>query len=361
MKNPTLLAALVLVVGLGAFGIVQQGGLDVLQGRFTTSGSELTFDLAATTPKPDILVSGTANNVFAAYSVSTSSEAVSVDSLSVTLKSGSEADFGAIELIYPDDTGTTQTAKGYLVSGKVVFSGLKFYIPASSSETLQIAADLNKLSSEAGGSAISGDKVRLVLGKDDFKAVGMTSGTTFTTLTFAATREPSTMIIAGAKPTLTLSSKSPSGARTVSTSDEILALDVSSTNTFTGSKLVIKLGSEGLFDTTATVPATLKLNGKTTVGTANVAFTDASNASITFATKLSGSGSMNLSISVDSGKLLNERSGLDDLLTTQVELGSVSSSGKLVEGGFWWTDGTTTFKWLGNLASTTLYGNTLTY
>ncbi len=351
-----------------AFGLLAVLGASVyasggsLQGRFTTAGSELTIEVASTTPRADILISpsdhATAGlNAASAYSFTTSGEALLVEKLAVSLKGTTP--YNPITIEYEDSDGVTRADLAYVVEGIASFTGLDFYIPEADSKTLTIYADVLNI----GTGATSGDVVKAVIAKSNFKAVGQDTGTTFTTLTFAATTEPNNMTIYQTKPTFSLDSSSPSGTRSVSAVDSMFVFNIHADDggEVTVKDLRINLTSSADFNTAAVVTATLEDPDTGTVfaGPLQVRFSNASTAYIPFSDDftVSASDDQLLELVLDSATLLDEDSGVDDPVTAKINLGSSPVSG----GGVVWNDGYNDVRWMGALTSSTLTGNTVNY
>lgn len=355
---------LLAVLGVSAY---TSGSLENLQGRFGATGG-VTFSVASDTPRTDIVVAGSDVEV-SKYSVTATKEDFMIDKLSIENKnSTTDHDISAVTLSYRDVTGATVSSTGYLVSGVATFTGLSAYVTKDASTNLDISVDLNPISS-SGSSATSGDRIQLYLGTTGFDAVGQTSGKT--AVSYAGTNLKTTnyMQVYETKPTLSLDASSPSGGRSVSTSDNAFIFDVAAdlAEKVEPQKIIVDLASDSDFATTAAVTATLTMVDSSAVVTttsAPVTFTDASHAKITFDTRGVGEvnkgSSTSFTVNLDTFALLDEDSGVDDPLTFSITYGT-SVSGTVTPGGFWWSDTNTVAKWVGNVTSTSLLGNTLTY
>lgn len=137
--------------------------------------------------------------------------------------------------------------------------------------------------------------------------------------------------------TMELSDSSPSGARTVSASDDILAFDITlpTKNTLAvGSQFTVSFATDGDIDPLADgTTVTLKANGKT-VGTGTFSLVDPSipnegTALITTTTSvaLKGGKATTFTVNTDTASILAEEAGMDDPLTMSVEY-----NGKTVAG-----------------------------
>jgi hypothetical protein len=104
--------------------------------------------------------------------------------------------------------------------------------------------------------------------------------------------------------------------------------------------------------------------GGSTVATGYINETSTSAASVTFipttAIEISKGTSKTFTVETATTTLITDQAGTDDLLTPSISLGS-STAGTVTAGDFWWNETNATVKWLGQVASTTLNGNTLKY
>lgn len=127
---------------------------------------------------------------------------------------GQDDTAAAVKVSYEDESGTTQTKTGYLVSNAVTFDNMDFYVPSSESKNLTVTIDTNTVT----GSTDSGDTIQLNFDAEDtgtvgdFKAVGADSGTTVEEGTLDTYALGQAMTLRKTKPTLSLASGSPSGA-----------------------------------------------------------------------------------------------------------------------------------------------------
>lgn len=104
--------------------------------------------------------------------------------------------------------------------------------------------------------------------------------------------------------------------------------------------------------------------GGSTVATGYISETSTSAASVTFipttAIEISKGTSKTFTVETATTTLITDQAGTDDLLTPSIALGS-STNGTVTAGDFWWNETNATVKWLGQVASSTLNGNTLKY
>lgn len=361
MKTQNILLAGLGVLLVAGGALYATGNLDSLQGRFGATGG-VTFSVSASTPREDIVVAGTADVPMATYDVTATKEDFVVTDLAITNKVvATDDNIVSVTLRYVDSDGNTQEDSGVLVSGKVVFNALDLYVTKDDTAQVEILAELNTIA----GGADAGDKVQMYLATTDFEAVGQTSGKTVTAYTGSSLRNTKVMHVYESKPTLALAASAPTGSRSVSASDDafVFSVEADGAGNVDVQKLEINLTSDADFDTAASVTAYLKESG-TTLTSAPVTFTDASTAKITF--NVTGSGEVAAGsdedwvVNLDTGTLLNEDAGADDPLVFSITYGT-SSTGTVTPGGVWWSDTNAVAKWVGNMSSTTLSGNTLLY
>ncbi|MFH0776146.1 MAG: S-layer homology domain-containing protein [Patescibacteria group bacterium] len=139
---------------------------------------------------------------------------------------------------------------------------------------------------------------------------------------------------------------------------------------FYNEKLVVDFASDGSLSaasgtsyTANGLVAYLK-EGGSTVATGYINQTSLSAASVTFipttAIEVAKGTSKTFTVETATTTLISDSPGTDDLLTPSITLGS-STDGTVSAGGFWWNETNATVKWLGQVSSTTLNGNTLKY
>jgi len=176
--------------------------------------------------------------------------------------------------------------------------------------------------------------------------------------------ETNLMWVYETKPTLSLSSGSPSGYKSVLSTDEAFSFRImaDSHENVELEELTVDMVSDGDFATTASVTAYLKDSGIVLASTP-VTFIDTSHAKIHFYTpdvEIGAGSTKTYVVMLDTEALLDQDTGLDDPLIFSIGYGS-SSNGVVTAGGVQWSDGNVTVQWLGNVSGTSLYGNTLIY
>lgn len=366
MKTKILIPIVLAVVLVSGAALYATGSLGSLQGRFGGVTGGVTLVLDAGTPREDIVVAGDADVEVSKYELTANKEDFVVTDLQINNR-GTAGDMdnniSSVTLSYKDSSGSTVEQTGYLASGVTAFSGLDLYVTKDDSVELTILVDLNSIAS---GTATAGEKVQLSVSATGLKAVGQTSGKTVTTWSGSAPGKPNLMHVYETKPTLSLASSSPSGSRSVSSTDDVFTFTVTadSGELVKIKNLKILLASDGDFATTAVTTATLKDRTGTTVGSAPVSFTDSRSAYVQFSfstpLEVPKSDYEDYTLTLDTAAVLDEDSGVDDPFTASISLGS-SSSGTVSPGGLKWNDTNADLTWVGNVSSTTLTSNTLRY
>lgn len=369
MKTKTLIPVVLAVLVVSGAVLYATGSLGSLQGRFGGATGGVTLTLDAGTPREDIVVAGDADVEVSSYELTATKEDFVVTKLQINNR-GTAGDMdnniSSVTLRYEDSSGSTVEETGYLSTGVATFAGLDLYVTKDDSAELTILVDLNNISS-SGGTATAGEKIQLSVSATGLEAVGQTSGKTVTVWSGSAPRKPNQMHVYETKPTLSLTSSSPSGVRVVSAADDVFTFTVTadSNEDVKIKNTKILLTSDGDFDTTAVSSATLKDKTGATVGSARVSFTDSSNAYVQFSFSLVSplevpKGDFDeYTLTLDTATILNEDAGSNPFAAS-INLGS-SSNGTVSAGGFKWNDTNADVTWVGNVSSTSLTGNTLIY
>ncbi len=132
-----------------------------------------------------------------------------------------------VTIAYPLEDGTTNEETSVMSSNQVKFSltsGEYFYVPVGDPQDIDVYVNVPLTARDAGGSATSNEEIRMglfvdVTNDDNFKAVGIGSGITEDDDDEAAIGDDryatdgiATFVVRETKPTVSLSSSSPSGA-----------------------------------------------------------------------------------------------------------------------------------------------------
>lgn len=184
------------------------------------------------TPNADFVLTGSTNNTVSKFRFSAVNEAFVVDRLTVTEDqaetmtgtSNSNAYANNISLVtisYPNSSGATVTATGALTGNEITFNGLSMYVGKDANADVTVKVNVSS-TDRSGGSATSNEQIRMGLSRDttnddQIRAVGAGSGQTLDDDDInptTATSEMKSFIVRETKPTITLSSSSPSGAKT---------------------------------------------------------------------------------------------------------------------------------------------------
>ena len=179
----------------------------VLQ-TITVSTGSLTYVAGSSKPDANIVVAGTSKQLMNAVDFSALYEAFTVSELTVSTTSGFAGDVGAIYLEYPKQDGTTGTATGYLGGTTVTFTGLSFYIPAGTTKSLMIYADISTINTTSNNSGNTGNLT--LAANQTFRATGASSGTVDTdpttggAVTGLSDINGNTMVLRKTKPTISL-------------------------------------------------------------------------------------------------------------------------------------------------------------
>lgn len=219
-----------------------------------SNAGTLAITAASDTPSADFVLTGTSSNSVSKFRFDATNEAFVVDRLTVT-EEQAETDNGTtdsnayannvslVTITYPDSTGTTQTATGALTGNEVTFNGLTFYVGKDNHAEVSVKIDV-PATDRSGGSATSNERIRMGLSRDttnddQIRAVGAGSGQTLDDDDIAVATATSSMnkfVVRETKPTITLNSSTPSGAK-VPGDQEVLRFNVSASS---GEDVVLK-------------------------------------------------------------------------------------------------------------------------
>lgn len=166
----------------------------------TTAGS-LTMALDANTPDTGIVLANTNDVIISKIKFIATNEAWTINKLRVKLNTAAnDASVSSVKITYPEGTAT-----GTLSSGYVNFTGLGWAIPANTSETVTISANLKAIGTDANE---TGREIKLGIDYDNgFEAVGA-SMTTDTEIDYGADLFGNAMYLRMTKPTVTVNSGS---------------------------------------------------------------------------------------------------------------------------------------------------------
>lgn len=197
----------------------------------TNSGS-LAVTAASDSPSADFVLTGSTGNTVSKFRFDATNEAFTVNRLTVqesqAVLDGQAVGFYAnnislVTISYPDSTGATKTATGALTSNAVTLNDLTFYVGKDDNAEVTIKIDVPS-TDRSSGSATSNERMTLVLddGTGEARAVGVSSGVTLSAtndITGISAGDTAGLamnkfVVRETKPTIALSSVSPSGSKT---------------------------------------------------------------------------------------------------------------------------------------------------
>jgi len=227
--------------------------------RFVTlnNAGTLTIAIGSDAPSADFVLTGTNLNQVATFRFTATNEAFNVQTLTFSEEQAEDDNasgdsslyannISLVTLTYPKADGTTGTATTGMSGNEAKFSSLAMYVPTGSPKDVKVYVNVPATERDSGGSATSNEKIRMGLfgdasGNDNYKAVGAGSGytlsdtdadgsgtdltTLFTLIGDDASDGIATFVVKETKPTVTLSSASPSGSAVVGRS-EVLRFNV---------------------------------------------------------------------------------------------------------------------------------------
>jgi len=192
-------------------------------------------------PSADFLLTGSEDNHVASYRVTATNEDFEIQTISFTEEQATDDSTTAgdyannislVTMEYPLEDGTTGVATATMNSNVAKFSisSAPIFVSTDDPAIIDIYVDVPATDRNAGGSATSNEKVRMGFsdgdnsGTESFKAVGVGSGTTLEEDATGvadigddayATDAVPQFVVRETKPTVSLSSSSPSGAKVV--------------------------------------------------------------------------------------------------------------------------------------------------
>lgn len=208
------------------------------------SAGSLAISAAADAPLADFIMTGSEDNSVSKFRFDATNEAFEVDRLTITEEQAetmtgtvnSDAYANNIESVtisYEDEDGVTQTADGSLTDNAITFNELSFYVPKDDHAEVTVMVDV-AATDRSSGSATSNERIRMGVSvnttdDDEFRAYGASSGTALDddnlSLGSANTSQP-TFVVRETKPTVSLSSSSPSGSDKVPGDQEVFRFNV---------------------------------------------------------------------------------------------------------------------------------------
>lgn len=198
----------------------------------------LTSSVSSGTPSADFVVTGSSDNKVGEFTFTSANENFIVTKLSITEEAaqdngqGTDAttyanNIGTVTIEYPAADGTTKTASASMAGNEAKFSSLDFLVEEGQNNNLVVYVSVPASDRNSGGAATSNEKIEVGIseGTGDFEAVGQGSGTTLTSTSGGALETDKTFIVRETKPTVSLASGSPSGAK-IPGDQEVLRFNV---------------------------------------------------------------------------------------------------------------------------------------
>ncbi|MBU0614045.1 hypothetical protein KJ766_02030 [Patescibacteria group bacterium] len=203
----------------------------------------------SSTPSADILTTGSSDNHVATFRYSATYEGFYVDTLTIGEEAAedmngttnSNAYANNIDLVtieYTDDAGTTQFSTTRMSGNEAKFTGLDMYVDVNDPSKVKVYVDVPVTDRNAGGAATSNEYLLMgwmidASGNDNFSAVGEDSGFTYTDTDsdgsgtdWTEVTNTSRFVVKETRPTLSLSSSSPSGSGFTPGDQEVLRFNV---------------------------------------------------------------------------------------------------------------------------------------
>jgi hypothetical protein len=232
-----------------ATGDAVNGGTTLASANVVTLADSGTLSIAvgSDTPSADFILAGTtaqtstfrftATNEAFNVETLTFSEEQAEDDTGTTNSSAYANNISLVTITYPKADGTTGTKTASMSGNEAKFSGLDMRVNVGAPKDVKVSVTVPGTDRDSGGSATSNEKIRMGLfvdttGDDNFKASGVGSGETKDDDDqgaigddLASTDGIATFVVRETKPTITLSSSSPSGSSVVGRA-EVLRFNV---------------------------------------------------------------------------------------------------------------------------------------
>ncbi len=196
----------------------------------------------SSSPDADFLITGTSDNLVAVYRLTATNEPFEVQTFTVseyaaeaiTGTANSSAYANNIELVtieFENEDGDTVTSTSTMTGKEAKFTGLDMYVGINDPAKVKVYVDVPATDRNAGGNATSNERVRGALfldttDDDNFKAVGSDSGKTLDDDDVTEITTSATFVVKETRPTLSLSSSSPSGSGFIPGDQEVLRFNI---------------------------------------------------------------------------------------------------------------------------------------
>lgn len=233
------------------------------------SAGSLAVAVDSGTPTEDFILTGTTMNEVSSFRFTATNEDFEITTLTVAEQQAEQDDadgdgdvtgdpdtysnnISLVTLSYPLADGTTGTKTATMNSAEAKFSlsSAPLYVATGDPATVDVFVNVPATSRNVGGAATSGEKMMFDIfvdtaNDDNFKAVGVGSDTSLDDDDLSATStDPYTFVVKETKPTVSLSSSSPSGTK-VPGDQEVFRFNVaaSSNEDVVISELIWKISS----------------------------------------------------------------------------------------------------------------------
>lgn len=211
--------------GVGFNDSSNDAPFDATVGVTITASGTIAVAASSGTPSADFLMTGSSNTHVGEFTFTATNENFLVDK--VEIEEVAAGEFGdtasayannisLVTITYPTEDGTTDSASAIMTSSTAIFSGLTMFVDSDSRAQLDVYVDVPVSARNAGGSATSNERIEIAVSSDsgDFNAVGVDSGVADTQASGSDVDTDVVFVVRESKPTITLSSSSPSGAST---------------------------------------------------------------------------------------------------------------------------------------------------
>ncbi len=258
-------------------GDAPNGGTTLASANVVTLADSGTLAITAGsgTPSADFVLTSSSDNSVGVYRFTATNEAFNIETLTFTEEQGeldgASADattyannISLVTISYPKADGSTGSKSVTMSGNEAKFSSLDMYVAVGTPGDVTVKVSVPLTDRDAGGSATSGEKIRMAFsdgdnsGTESFKAIGVGSGVTLdeassgiADLGAAASDGIAAFVVKESKPTVSISTLSPSGS-SVAGRLEVLRFNVAaaSNEDVVLSRMIFKVNSK---DTAAAV------------------------------------------------------------------------------------------------------------
>jgi len=187
-----------------------------------SGGGNLEAFLDSSSPADSIILGSTTGMEVGVWRFVATGEDFTIDTMQFD-NGGEDSVVDTVHLNCEDVGGNSLIYSGYLSDSRIVFNGLDCYAEEGNEALVSISLDTDRVDSYN-----DGEFVQMVFNatEGDFEAIGMSSGTTFDETDLAQILPANNFTLYTTKPTVTLSSGSPSGAGIIPGFTETLRFNV---------------------------------------------------------------------------------------------------------------------------------------